>query len=104
MGFANFMSQFLPHYSALTEPLRQLQLAKTHFKWTEDQQTAFDLMKSLFAKAPCLVPSYQYEPLSLATDASATGLGAGLLQRGRPVMYVARSLTDAEKRYSTIEK
>jgi hypothetical protein len=104
MGFANFMSQFLLHYSALMEPLRRLQSAKTHFKWPEDQQTAVDLMKSLFAKAPCFVPFDQYEPLSLATDASVTGLGAVLLQRGRPVMYVARSLTDAKKRYSTIEK
>jgi hypothetical protein len=40
----------------------------------------------------------------LATDASATGLEAVLLQHGRPVMYVAHSLTGAETRYSTIEK
>jgi hypothetical protein len=51
MGFANFLSQFLPHYSALTEPFRRLQSNKTHFKWTEEQQQAFDLLKSLFARA-----------------------------------------------------
>jgi hypothetical protein len=102
--FANFLSQFLPHYSALMEPLRRLQSSQTHFPWTDKKQAAFDLMKKLFAKAPCLAPFDQHAPLSLATDASGTGVGAVLLQGGRPVMYAARSLTDAEKRYSTIEK
>ncbi len=104
MGFINFLSQYVPHFSALTEPLRRLQSTKTHFRWTEDQQQAFDLLKQLFAEEPCLAPFDEYAPLSLATDASATGLGAVLLQHGRPVLYAARSLTDAERRYSTIEK
>jgi hypothetical protein len=48
LGFVNFLSQYLPHYSALTEPLQRLQSAKTHFRWTEDQQRSFDLLKELF--------------------------------------------------------
>ncbi len=104
MGFINFLSQYIPHFSAVTEPLRRLQSTKAHFRWTEDQQQAFDLLKRLFAEQPCLAPFDEFAPLSLATDASATGLGAVLLQHGRPVLYAARSLTDAEKRYSTIEK
>jgi hypothetical protein len=104
MGFVNFLSQFLPHYSTLTEPLRRLQSDKTLFRWTEDKQKSFDLLKQLFAREPCLVPFDETAPMSLATDASSTGLGAVLLQNGRPVMYAARSLTDAKTRYSTIEK
>jgi hypothetical protein len=102
MGFINFLAQYLPHYSTLTEPLRRLQSSKAHFKWTSDQQKAFELLKQLFAREPCLVPFDQNCPVALATDASATGLGAVLLQRGRPVMRVARSLTGAETLYSTI--
>ncbi len=104
MGFVNFLSQFLPHYSSITEPLRRLQSGKSLFRWSEDQQRSFDLLKRLFAREPCLAPFDQQADVSLATDASSTGLGAVLLQHGRPVMYVARSLTEAEKRYSTIEK
>jgi hypothetical protein len=104
MGFINFLAQYVPHFSAVTEPLRRLQSTKSHFRWTEDQQQAFDLLKKHFAEEPCLAPFDEYAPLSLATDASATGLGAVLLQHGRPVLYAARSLTDAETRYSTIEK
>jgi hypothetical protein len=104
MGFVNFLAQYLPHFSTLTEPLRRLQSSKSHFKWTEDQQQAFEILKQLFGQEPCSMLFDQGTPVSLATDASATGLGAVLLQRGRPVMYVARSLTDAKTRYSTIEK
>ena len=32
------------------------------------------------------------------------GLGAVLLQEGRPVIYVSRTLTPAEERYSNIER
>lgn len=32
------------------------------------------------------------------------GLGAVLLQKGRPVIYVSRTLTPAEERYSNIER
>jgi hypothetical protein len=104
LGFVNFMSQYLSHYSVLTEPLRRLQSTKTHFRWTDVQERSFDLLKQLFSQEPCLALFDEAAPLSLATDASSTGLGAVLLQHGRPVMYVARALTDAERRYSTIEK
>ncbi len=104
MGFVNFLSQYVPHFSAVTEPLRRLQSTKSHFRWTADQQQSFELLKQLFMESPCLAPFDEYAPLSIATDASATGLGAVLLQHGRPVLYAARSLTDAERRYSTIEK
>jgi hypothetical protein len=104
MGFVNFLAQYVPHYAALTEPLRQLQSGKAHFWWSEHQQRSFDLLKKLFAEEPCLAPFDDRAPLQLATDASSTGLGAVLLQHGCPVMYGARSPTDAERRYSTIEK
>ena len=32
------------------------------------------------------------------------GLGAVLLQEGKPVIYVSRTLTPAEERYSNIER
>jgi hypothetical protein len=37
-------------------------------------------------------------------NTSGTGLGAVLMQNGRPVSYTARSLTRAEENYSIIEK
>ena len=37
-------------------------------------------------------------------DASKKGLGAVLLQKSQPVMYVSRALTETEQRYSNIER
>jgi hypothetical protein len=56
MGFINFLAQYLLHFSALAKPLCRLQSTKAHFRWTEDQQQAFDLIKQLFAQGPCLAP------------------------------------------------
>src|SRR6218665_1925953 len=41
---------------------------------------------------------------SLAGDASQAGLGAVLMQDGRPVEYASRALTPTEERYAQIEK
>ena len=37
-------------------------------------------------------------------DASNSGLGAALLQEGKPVAHASRSLTSAVKNYAVIEK
>ena len=42
--------------------------------------------------------------LSIQCDASGQGLGAALLQEGRPLAYASRALSDTETRYATIEK
>ena len=40
----------------------------------------------------------------IQADASMKGVGAVLLQEGKPVIYVSRTLTPAEERYSNIER
>ena len=40
----------------------------------------------------------------IQSDASMSGLGCVLMQENKPVIYASRSLTDAEKRYSNIER
>lgn len=73
------LCRFTRGYSKLTQPLRAL----------------------LKKNAPILDPN---KKIIIQCDASQKGLGCVLLQRGRPVSFSSRSLTDSETRYSQIEK
>lgn len=46
----------------------------------------------------------QKKPLEIQCDASQTGLGAVLMQEGRPISYSRRNLTPTETRYAQTEK
>ena len=44
------------------------------------------------------------KPIIVQTDSSGEGLGAVLIQENKPIIFVSRTLTDIEKRYSQIER
>ena len=55
--------------------------------------------------APPLLKYYEPEKdLVIQCDASEGGLGAALLQDGRPLAYASRALTAADRNYAQIEK
>ena len=103
-GFVKYLAKFLPRLTDHMEPIRRLTLQDTDFNWTEEQENAFREVKRLVTTATVL--SY-YDPkgeLEIQCDASQTVLGAALLQRGRPIAYTSRALTETERRYAQIEK
>lgn len=42
--------------------------------------------------------------LEIQCNASTKGLGAALLQKGKPIAYASRTLKETEQRYAQIEK
>ncbi|PFX30005.1 Retrovirus-related Pol polyprotein [Stylophora pistillata] len=60
--------------------------------------------KEELSRTPILAYIDQKAEHVIQTDASMKGLGAVLLQEGKPVIYVSRTLTPAEERYSNIER
>ena len=44
------------------------------------------------------------KPVTVQVDASQSGLGAVLLQEGKPVAYASKALTSAQQAYAQIEK
>ena len=44
------------------------------------------------------------KPVTLQVDSSQNGMGAVILQNGRPIAYASRALTETEIRYAQIEK
>ncbi|KAL3999170.1 nuclear receptor co-repressor 2 [Sarotherodon galilaeus] len=87
---------FIPNMSQHTEPLRGLT--------RDDHQHAFNKLKTFLTEAPVLRYYDVQLPVTLSVDASKSGLGAVLLQEGKPVAYASHSLAETEQRYAQIEK
>ena len=103
LGFVQFLSRYLPDLSTVDAPLRELEKADVLFHWDQPQQTSFEKIKQLVLQAPVLQYYDVTKPVIIQCDASGKGLGAVLLQEGKPVCYASRALTDTESRYAAIE-
>ena len=60
-------------------------------------------VKELIVSAPVLAYYDMSKPVTIQCDASKSGLGAALLQEGRPVAYSSRVMTQTEQNYAQIE-
>ena len=109
LGLASYYRKFVKGFAAIADPLYHLLRRKTSHQWTQSQQTAFDQLKQALITAPVLAYPNLNNRFSLHTDASGTGIGAVLTQednegKEHPVAYISRSLSRAERNYSTTEK
>ena len=75
----------------------------TVWRWDPEHQRAFEGIKSVISLLPVLAYFDAKSEHNIQCDASKQGLGAVLLQEGKPVMYISRTLIETEQRYSNIE-
>ena len=61
-------------------------------------------IKKLSSTTPVLRFYDPNEELVIQCDASQEGLGAALMQLGKPIAFASRALTETETRYAQIEK
>ena len=104
MGTVNYLAKFLPRLSEVSEPLRQLTKKDSKFSWNRTHDDAFEEIKRLVTEPPILKYYEPDKPLVLQCDASDNGLGASILQGGKPIAYTSRALTRTERNYAQIEK
>ena len=98
----NYVAKFLPKLSEVTSPLRELLQKDVHWHWEEHHKKSFENVKKLLSSDRCLAFFDISKPITSQVDASNFGLGAALLQEGKPVAYSSRSFTSAEKNYAII--
>ena len=96
-GFVNYLSKFLPRLADHMEPIRRLTRQDTEFNWTEEQQNAFREVKRLVTTAPGLSYYDLKAELEIQCDTSKKCPGAALLQRGKPIAYTSRALTETKQ-------
>jgi len=108
LGFCNFYRRFLNDYALIARPLNDLMKKDTPFKWTENQQTAFEAIKTAVTTAPVLVHPDLNQPFIVEADASAVGYGAILSQdregKLHPIAFISRSFNPAQRNYPTYDR
>ena len=104
LAMTNYVSRFIAHYSTITEPLRALLKKEATWQWNQEQQIAFDQLKSALSSDTVMTYFDPNRNTEIIVDASPVGLAGIMLQNGKVVCYASKSLTETEKRYSQTEK
>ena len=104
LGMINFLAAHIPNMSSITAPLRCLLKSDVLFNWGPEQHVALTKVKEVLSSAPVL---HYFSPTVISTiqaDASQSGLGARLLQKGKPIAYASRSLSPSECNYAQLKR
>ena len=108
LGMLQYYGQFLPNLSSVLEPLHQSLWKGERWHWNEPQEEAVRTSKQLLCSAQLLVHYDPTRPLLIPCDASPTGIGAVLSHQypdgERPIAYASRSLAEAERNYSQLDR
>ena len=74
------------------------------FNFSGNYQKIFDSVKTAIVDFKTLALCNPQEKCNFEVDASTKGLGACLMQRGRPVSFASKSLAKTESNYSNTER
>src|SRR6185503_8193128 len=108
LGMTGFYRQFIQDYSDITRPITELLKKNVPFKWTEECQQAFEMLKQCLIQSPILIMPNDKDLFTVMTDASDFALGAVLAQdrsgTDYVVAYASKKLNPTEVRYHINEK
>ena len=108
MGLVNQYRKFVGNLSTTASPLNELLQDGARYKWTAVRSGAFGEIKQKLLKDTVLAHYDPSKEIYLAVDASPVGLGAvithGKGKEERPIAFASRTLTEAERNYSQIDR
>lgn len=103
LGLTGYYRRFVKGYGVIAKPLTRL-LQKKEYQWTEEAQQAFEALKHAMSVTPVLaLPDFTLS-FVVETDACDDGLGAVLMQQGRPLAYLSKALGLKNRHLSIYEK
>lgn len=90
-------------YGIICRPLFDA-LEKNAFLWTDSQTQAFQKLKTIMSTPPVLALPDFTKPFILEADASGSGIGVVLMQNGKPISFLSRTLGPKASAAPTYEK
>ncbi|KAJ0854279.1 putative nucleotidyltransferase, Ribonuclease H [Helianthus annuus] len=101
LGLAGYYRRFIENFSRIDAPLTSLTKKKVKFVWGPKQQESFNILKQKLSNALVLTLPEGTEEFVVYCDASHTGMGCVLMQKGKVIAYASRQLKVHEKNYTT---
>ena len=104
IGFCNFYQKFIPHFSAIVQPLIDLTKKGVPYNWGKEQDEAFIKLKEAFLSAPVIKMPDVAKPFFVMTNASLTASRGILMQRDsngdlHPCAYHSATFSPAKRNY-----
>ncbi|KAJ0577600.1 putative nucleotidyltransferase, Ribonuclease H [Helianthus annuus] len=101
LGLAGYYRRFIENFSRIAAPLTSLTKKKEKYIWGPKQQESFEILKQKLSNAPVLTLPEGTDEFVVYCDASHTGMGCVLMQKGKVIAYASRQLKVHEKNYTT---
>jgi hypothetical protein len=103
IGLTGYYRKFVRNYGTMTKPLTNL-LKKKKFVWSDEAQSAFELLKVAMSSTPMLALPDFNKQFVVETYASYTGLVVVLMQDNMPIAYLSKPFSTSNKSLSIYEK
>lgn len=110
LGIASWYRRFIRDFAEITAPITELIKGKQKrqsISWTDNANRSFEEIKTRLIMAPVLASPDFSKPFTISCDASNFALGAVLTQgegeNEKVIAYASRTLTKAERNYTTTE-
>ena len=104
LGLTNYFRKFVQGYAGRVVPLTKLLRKGAVFDWSQQCQRAFEDLKVDLTTAPVLQTPAPDAKFEVVADACGTGIGAVLLQDGKPCAFESRGYNSAEANYTVTEQ
>lgn len=103
LGLTGYYRKFVKNYGTIARPLTEM-TRKGGFRWTAEAESAFTELKEAMTKTPVLaLPNFEVI-FEVHTDASDVGIGAVLVQEGKPLAYLSKALGPKKLEWSVYVK